>query len=128
MIVQAGIHDRLGMSTTASMGRRSDWEKVLDLQQAYNPVLERIQFLAEKGLTSLMVMRDFLSKRITPLQERARTAWLYTRENDATRLEPSHGMDLETGVLETMLLKLSTDPSSIDFVTPPVHYMPICTD
>jgi hypothetical protein len=28
-------------------------------------------------------------------------------------------MDLETWVLETMLLKLSTDPSSIDFVTPP---------
>jgi hypothetical protein len=47
-------------------------------------VLERIQFLAEKGLTSMMVMRDFLSKRITPLQERARPVWLYTGENDAT--------------------------------------------
>jgi hypothetical protein len=30
-------------------------------------VVKRIQFMAEKGLTSMMVMFDFLSKRITPL-------------------------------------------------------------
>jgi hypothetical protein len=49
------------------MGHRSGWEKILDLQPAYLPVLKRIQFLAENGLTSMMVLFDFLSKRITPL-------------------------------------------------------------
>jgi hypothetical protein len=30
-------------------------------------MLKRIQFLAEKGLTSLMVLSDFLSRCIAPL-------------------------------------------------------------
>jgi hypothetical protein len=30
-------------------------------------VLDRIQYLAENDLTSLMVPHDFLSKRLTPL-------------------------------------------------------------
>jgi hypothetical protein len=43
------------------------WEKVPDLWQAYNPVVKRIKFLAENGLTSMMVLFDFLRKRIAPL-------------------------------------------------------------
>jgi hypothetical protein len=53
---------------------------------------------------------------------------LYTGENDATRLEHGPGTDLEPGVLDTMLSKLSTDPSCIGFITPPAHCMPICMD
>jgi hypothetical protein len=88
-------------------------------------MLQRIQFLIENGLTSMIVLHDFLSKRIAPLQERARLVWLYTRENDATRLEHGPRTDLEPGVLDTMLSKLSTNPSSIGFITSPVHCMPI---
>jgi hypothetical protein len=55
-------------------------------------------------------------------------AWLYTEENDATQLEHGPRTDLEPGMLDTMLSKLSTDPSSIGFVTPPVHCMPIYVD
>jgi hypothetical protein len=46
-----------------------------------------MHFLAEKGLTSMMVLHDYLSKHITPLQERTRPVWMYTKVNDATRLE-----------------------------------------
>jgi hypothetical protein len=91
-------------------------------------VLQRIHFLAEKGLTSMIVLHDFSSKRIATLQERAGPSWLYTRENGATRLERGPEMDLEPGVLHTMLLKMSTDPSSIGFLTPLAHCMPICTN
>jgi hypothetical protein len=52
--------------------------------------------------------------------------WLYTREDDTTQLERGRGMDLELGVLATMLSKLSLDPSSIDLTTPLVHYTTIC--
>jgi hypothetical protein len=34
-----------------------------------------------------MVLHDFVSKCITPLQERTRLTWLYTRVNDVPRLE-----------------------------------------
>jgi hypothetical protein len=38
-----------------------------NLQSAYLPVLKRIQFLAENGLSSMMVLFDFLLKHIAPL-------------------------------------------------------------
>jgi hypothetical protein len=59
-------------------------------------VLARIRLLAGKGLTSLMVLADFLSHRITPLQQHAHATWSYTGENDTTRLERGCGTDLET--------------------------------
>jgi hypothetical protein len=87
VIMQAEVHDRLELLTTALTGHRSSWEKVPDLQSAYLHVLKRIQILAENDLTSMMVLFDFLSKRITPLQLCAHLTWMYTRENDAMRLE-----------------------------------------
>jgi hypothetical protein len=74
------------------------------------PVVMRIRFLAEKGLTSMMVMFDFLSKHIAPLQLCARPTWLHTGENDTTRLERGRGSDLDLRVLESILSKLSMDP------------------
>jgi hypothetical protein len=65
--MQAEVHDQLELPTAAPTGSRTDWEEAPDMQRAYNPVVQRIQFLAEKGLMSMMVLHDFLSKRITPL-------------------------------------------------------------
>jgi hypothetical protein len=67
VIMQAEVHDRLELLTIALTGHHSSWEKVPDLQSAYLHILKRIQFLAENDLTSMMVLFDFLSKRITPL-------------------------------------------------------------
>jgi hypothetical protein len=53
---------------------------------------------------------------------------MYTRENDTTRLEHGRGSDLAPYVPEGMLTKLSSDPSSSDFINPPVAFMPICLD
>jgi hypothetical protein len=91
-------------------------------------VLRRIRVLAENGLTLMMVLFDFLSKRIAPLQLRARPAWIYTEENDAMRLERGSGPDLDPTVLARMLQKLSFDPSSDDFINPSARCMPLCLD
>jgi hypothetical protein len=53
-------------------------------------------------------------------------AWLYTGLNDTTHLVCSDISDLEPNVLVMTLLKLSTDPSSHDFDTPPELCAPIC--
>jgi hypothetical protein len=47
-------------------------------------MLDRICFLAEKGLTSMMVLLNYLSKHIVPLQEHVRPTWMYTGVNDTT--------------------------------------------
>jgi hypothetical protein len=88
----------------------------------------RILFLARKGLMSMMVMFDFLSKHISPLRLCVRLAWLYTRETDTTWLERGSGSDLDLRVLDSMLLKLSMDPFSGDFMNPLAPCMPIFLD
>jgi hypothetical protein len=42
VVMQEDVHDRLELPTAALMGHRSGWEKVLNLQPAYRPVLKRI--------------------------------------------------------------------------------------
>jgi hypothetical protein len=64
--MQVEVHDRLELPAAAPMGSCSGWERVPNLQPTYHPVL-KIQFQAEKGLTSMMVPFDFLSKQIAPL-------------------------------------------------------------
>jgi hypothetical protein len=91
-------------------------------------MLRRILFLAENGLMLMMVLFNFWSKCITPLHMRACPAWMYNRENDATRLEHGSGSYLDPTVLAGMLLKLSIDPSSDDFTNPSVWCMPLCLD
>jgi hypothetical protein len=76
----------------------------------------------------MMVLHDYVSKRITPLQERTRLAWLYTRVNDITRLECGDGSVLGEEALALAMGKLSPDPSSHDFITPPASYQPLCMD
>ena len=75
-----------------------------ELEAEFQPVIWRIAFLAREGLTSLMVLHDFLSRRLAPLQEHSCGAWLYTGVNDATRLE--RGADPDTGMLSIILQKL----------------------
>jgi hypothetical protein len=42
VIVQANAHDRLELPTDAPMGNHGGWEKVPNLQRAYDPVVRRI--------------------------------------------------------------------------------------
>jgi hypothetical protein len=44
----------------------AEWGKDPGLESGFDPVLDRIQYLAESGLTSLMVMHDFLSRSLAP--------------------------------------------------------------
>jgi hypothetical protein len=92
-------------------------------------VLDRIQYLVESGLTSLMVMHDFLSRRLTPLHDRAtRPAWMYTEENDIMRLEHGPGSSLNGDLLAACLKALTTDQFSAELATPPASCRAICMD
>jgi hypothetical protein len=126
--VQADVHDWLALLDNASMGKHGDSEKVPNLQQAYNLVIKRIQLLASQGLTSMMVLLDFLLKRIAHLQHRACLAWLHTEDNDTVQLEHGHSSDLDLKVLDTMLMKLSPNPISTDFIITLAACAPICLD
>jgi hypothetical protein len=70
-LMQADVHDRLALPVGSPTLDRTEWGKDPSLEPSFDPVLDRIQYLAENGLTSLMVLHDFLSKRLVPLQDRS---------------------------------------------------------
>jgi hypothetical protein len=59
VLMQTEAHKRLVLPTAAPMAPRADWEQDPNLQPVYDLVLARICFLADKGLTSMMVLYDF---------------------------------------------------------------------
>jgi hypothetical protein len=92
-------------------------------------MLDRIQYLAESGLTSLMVLHDFLSRRLAPLQDRAtRPAWMYTGVNDIMQLECGLGSSLDGELLAACLKALTTDQFLAELATPPASCGAICMD
>jgi hypothetical protein len=102
-----------------------DWEQDPGLEPAYNPMLGKIRILAESGLTSMMMLHDYVLKRIAPLQEHTRPTWLYTGVNEALVLVMGK---LSEEALVLVMGKLSPDPSSHDFITPPASCQPLCMD
>ena len=105
---------------------RSDWETLLELEPEFQPVIERIAFLAREGLTSLMVLHDFLSHHLVPLQERSCGAWLYTEANDTTR--PERGTGPDTKMLSVMLRKLCVPSVIVKNIQIPHSCRPLCSD
>jgi hypothetical protein len=107
----------------------AEWRKDPGLEPGFDPVLDRIQYLAESGLTSLMVLHDFLSRRLAPLQDRAtRPAWMFTGVNDIMRLERGPGSSLDGELLAACLKALTTDQFSTELAMPPASCGAICMD
>jgi hypothetical protein len=67
VLVQMDIHDRITLPVGGPTLDRTEWGKDPGLESGFDPVLDQILYLADKGLTLLMVLHNFLSKRITPL-------------------------------------------------------------
>jgi hypothetical protein len=76
-----------------------------------------------------MVLHDFLSKRLVPLQDRSHCpAWMYTRVNDIMRLDRGPGSSLGDTLLAASLKALTTDPPSAELMTPTAGCEPLCVN
>jgi hypothetical protein len=127
--MQADAHDRLVIPAAAPTLDRAEWGKDPGLESGFDPMLDRIQYLVESGLTSLMVLHDFLSRRLAPLQDRVmRPAWMYTGVNDIMRLEHGPGSSLDGELLAACLKALTTDQFLAELATPPASYGAIYMD
>jgi hypothetical protein len=88
-------------------------------------VLDRIRHLAENGLTSLMVLHDFLSKHLTPLQDRPCPMWMYTGMNDIMRMDHELGSSLDEDLMAACLKALTSDQFLAELMALPAAYEPI---
>jgi hypothetical protein len=124
--VQADVHDRLALPVGGPTLDRTEWGKDPGLEPGFDPLLDRIQYLAENGLTSLMVLHDFLSKHLVPLQDRSHhLAWMYTGVNDIMRLDRGPRSSLGDTLLGASLKVLITDQPSVELVTPAAASEPL---
>jgi hypothetical protein len=77
----------------------------------------------------MMVLHNFLSKRLAPLQDRShRPVWMYTGVNDIMRLDREPASSLGDALLATSLKALTTDQSSAELVTPAAACEPLCAN
>jgi hypothetical protein len=98
------------------------------LESGFNPVLDQIWYLAENGVTSLMVLHDFLSKCLAPLQDRPHPAWMYTGVNDIMRLDHGHVSSLDEDLLVVSLKALTTNQFLTELMVPSAVCEPICAN
>jgi hypothetical protein len=128
-LVQVDSHDRLALPIGGPTLDSTEWGKDPGLESGFNPVLDQIQYLAKNGLTSLMVLHDFLSKHLAPLQDRShRPAWMYTGVNDIMRLDRGLGSSLDAALLVASLKALTIDQFSAELVVLTVVCEPICVN
>jgi hypothetical protein len=74
VVVRADVHDCLVLPTKFPTAKKTAWEETLRLHMPFGPVIKRIKHLMSHGLSAMMVLHDFLLRRITPLQDHTRTA------------------------------------------------------
>jgi hypothetical protein len=103
IITMTDANDCLELPTEGPLLDRSSWKARPSLPVELDPVLDRIKALARGGLTSMMVLGDFLRRRIAPLQQRSRMACMFTGVNDCNRIMRGTGSDLCGAELEVLI-------------------------
>jgi hypothetical protein len=68
VITMTDANDHLELQTEGPISDRSCWKARPSLPVELDPVLVRVKTLARGSLTSMMVLGDFLRRRIAPLQ------------------------------------------------------------
>jgi hypothetical protein len=112
VIVSTEANDRLALPSDGPRLDRKQWRAKPSLAPEFLPVLDRIKTLAAGGLTLIHVVGDFLKRRITPLQKRARLCCWFTGSNYIDRIQRGLGTDLSWEELE-LLVKGITGESFI---------------
>jgi hypothetical protein len=74
VVIWVNAHEHLVLLTESPTAKKTPCEETPRLHMAYEPMIERIKHLMSHGLSAMMVLHEFLLRRITPLQDRACSA------------------------------------------------------
>jgi hypothetical protein len=107
---------------------RSTWKAKPSLPEELVPILNRVKALARGGLTSMMVLGDFLRHRIAPLQQRSRMACMYTGSNDCCRIMRGPGTDPTRAELEAVIRAMTGEAYSLESLVLPRGIKALCKD
>jgi hypothetical protein len=108
-----------------SLGFVQGVNKPPSLEREFKPVLKRIADLSRGGLTSIMVLVNFLQSRLAPLQERGLPARFYRGSNDPQRIERGADGDLDVATITWVMNKLTQDIARSDLTSIPLPCLPL---
>jgi hypothetical protein len=128
VIAETNPHDRLELPTDGPQSDRSTWKAKPTIPKELDPVLYRVKNLQRSGLTSLMVLGDFLKRRIAPLQQRSRMAYMYTGLNDCSRIMRGPGSEFTRAELEAALRAMTGEAFSPESLVLPSGVKALCED
>jgi hypothetical protein len=128
VIVEADPHDHLELPTEEPQSERSTWKAKPTLPEELGLVLDQVKNLSRSGLTSLMVLGDFLKRRIAPLQQRTRMAYMYTGTNDCCRITRGRDSDFSRAELEAAFRAMIGEAFSPESLVLPSEVKALCED
>src|SRR3954470_14428521 len=108
LYVDVGVPGPLLVKPTLPAVPNSGWGKETLESPRLAFVWRRFTFLKTLGVTAPKVVKEFLLRRIAPLQRYSRRMWAFSGHGDHMRLQEE---DLTPGVLRTVLLVLTGDPN-----------------
>jgi hypothetical protein len=128
VIVSAEVNDRLALPNDGPRLGRKQWRAKLSLALEFEPVLDRIKELAVGGLTSMHVVRDFLKRRVMPLQGRPRLCCWFTGLSDIGRIQRGSRTDLSWEELEVLVKGITGEAFIPEPLIPPQGIPSLCDD
>jgi hypothetical protein len=107
---------------------RSSWKARASLSVELDPMLDRVKTLARGGLTSMMVLGDFLRRCIAPLQQRSRMACMFTGVKDYSRIVHGADSDLSGTELEVLIRAMTGEAYTPESLVLPRGIKALCED
>ena len=85
----------------------------------------RLKLLRDAGLTGQMVARDFVQRRIAPLQAHAKPIWMYSGPQDRMHLHPESLTEKEMATAMKLLFGPTEIPGADEELLMPLHQLPL---
>jgi hypothetical protein len=128
VITMTDANDHLELPMEGPLLDRSCWKARPSLPVKLDPVLDRVKTLATGGLTSMMVLGDFLRHRIAPLQQRSRMACMFTGVNDCSRIVHGANSDLSGTELEVLIQAMTSEAYTLESLVLSRGIKALCED
>ena len=101
------------------------WSSVPLTHQTMIALVGGLKLLRDAGLTGQMVARDFVQRRIAPLQAHAKPMWMYLGPQDRMRLHPESLTEKEMASAMKLLFGPTEIPGADEELLMPLHQLPL---
>ena len=105
--------------------KHDGWSSEGLASQEMGALVRRMKILRDAGLTGQMVARDFVQRRIAPLQAHTKPMWMYSGPQDKMRLHPEALPEGQVALAMKVLFGRAEIPGAEGELLMPIHQLPL---